>query len=223
MFEVERADDARTAIFTFGSFTNPGRTEPSYAFVNTVLRMRRMRRVVCDAYYFKAKQNDWYFSGLAGTESFEESCHELNRLAEGYDRTVFLGNSMGAYAALAFGLKVKTDLVLAFSPQTRFDLSFSDAIGERRWRTEFDTLRAQGLVEPMSVGSIWPASCDSRIRIFVGGSCPQDVAYVSDLSGKPGLEIMSFAESGHDLVHDLRASGHLEQLIYDGLEEIAHR
>lgn len=217
MYEVERAEGARVALLTFGSFTNPGRTEPSYAFVNTVLRMRRTRKVLCDAYYFKARTNDWYFSGLAGSKSFEDSCAELSEICAPYDRVVFLGNSMGAYAALAFGLRLNADMVLAFSPQTRFDKSFCDAIGERRWREEFEAMRAQHPADQMAIRSMWPDPCRSRVRLFVGGECSQDMAYATDLDGKPGLELEIFRESGHDLVHDLRATGELERLIYDGL------
>lgn len=217
MYELERAEGARTALFTFGSFTNPGRTEPSYAFVNTILRMRRTRGIVCDAYYFKAKANDWYLSGFNGSDSFEHSVAELSQLVAGYDRVVFMGNSMGGFAALAFGLKLNTGLILAFSPQTRFDQKFCAEIGEKRWKLEFEQMRRDHAVEKMAVSSLWPEPCAAKAHLFVGGSCSQDLAYLADLGLRPGLQSTVFEESGHDLVHDLRSSGQLEEIIYGTL------
>ena len=215
MYQVERAEGARTALFTFGSFTNPGRTEPSYAFVNTILRMRRTRSILCDAYYFKARTNDWYLSGAYGFESFDHSVTELSRLAAGYDRVVFMGNSMGGYAALAFGLALNTGLILAFSPQTRFDKEFCDRIRERRWISDFEKMRDEHVVEDMAISSLWPEKLAADVHVFAGESCSQDIAYISDLDSKTGLNRHVFADSGHDLVHDLRSSGQLEDIIYD--------
>jgi hypothetical protein len=220
MHAVDETPGAKISLVTFGSFTNPGRTEPSYAFMNTVLRMKRTRKAVFDAYYFKAKRNDWYFSGAEGFRNAQSTCGHLSDLMGRYERTIFLGNSMGAYAALTFGLRSGADAILAFGPQTRFDESFCRRIGERRWQLEFAKMRESCEVERVSVRASWPLHRSANAVIFVGAACAQDVAYAAELAGMPGAHIRSIEGSGHDLVHDLRASGALEQAIFDGIQAL---
>lgn len=213
MYIVDETPGARVALITFGSFTNPGRSEPSYAFMNTVLRMKRKRGLSFDAYYFKARANDWYFSGTEGQPSLEHSVDIVSAVRNKYDEALFLGNSMGAYGALLFGLAVSATAVLAFSPQTRFDEPFCRNIGERRWRDEFAAMAADRDVEIMSIRNRWPEDCRTKVGVFAGELNQQDLAYCLDLQGLPGFTLHRYADSGHDLVHDLRATGALEEII----------
>ena len=220
MFVVDESPGAKIALVTFGSFTNPGRTEPSYAFMNTVLRMKKNRGLVCDAYYFKANGNDWYFNGTEQQPSPDASVQLIQALLAKYDATVFLGNSMGAFGALYFGLRVGADAVVAFSPQTRFDQEYCDRIGESRWREEFKAMRAIRNPDEMAIRSVWPANCETRVRLFAGALNQQDLHYCEELAGLPGAELTKYDESGHDLVHELRATGELELAIYETITSL---
>lgn len=223
MIEVERSEGARTALITFGSFTNPGRSEPSYAFVNTVLRIKKTKKIKFDSYYLRSKSNDWYMSGFSGAESFLDSCEQIAKICAGYDHAIFLGNSMGGYGACVFGIIVQASLILAFSPQTRFDKHFSEKIGEKRWLNEFSAMRQTHPVDNRAVRAVWPAENGTQARVYVGSECPQDVAYANELIGLKKAQIVSVPASGHDLVHDLRATGRLEEIIHGGIMEVEAR
>ncbi len=189
MYAVDVTPGATAALITFGSFTNPGRTEPSYAFMNTVLRLKRTRGLLLDAYYFKARENDWYFSGTEGQPSLEQSLIAIRDMRQKYDKVLFLGNSMGGYGALLFGLDASATAILSFSPQTRFDSEFYDAIRERRWREEFSSMRTVRDPYSMAIKARWPAVCCSRVKAFVGELQAQDMAYCEDMQGLPGFEL----------------------------------
>lgn len=183
--------------------------------MNTVLRLKRKRGLVFDAYYFKARENDWYFSGIEGERDLELSLATVRAIRDRYDRVLYLGNSMGGYGALLFGLDSNATEILVFSPQTRFDLEFCTAIGERRWRSEFSSMRTVRDAHSMAVRARWPESCSTRVQGFAGELNPQDMAHCRELQGLQGFELKLYPQSGHDLVHDLRATGELEQIIVD--------
>ncbi|WP_172592981.1 YqiA/YcfP family alpha/beta fold hydrolase [Altererythrobacter sp. B11] len=208
------------ALFTFGSFTNPGRQEPSYAFVNTVLRLKKAFGASFDSYYLTARKNDWYFSGVQGCNSLEASFAEIERAMASYDATMFLGNSMGGYAAMLFGAPLKADAILAFSPQTRFDSAFCEQIGESRWRDAYIEMRAQHDVEAMALHSRWPNTYDGSVDIHFGAGCGQDKEYAAQLSGMSGVSLVPHEGLDHDLVHDLRATKTLDEIIWNGLQNL---
>ena len=76
-FESHKVPGARVAVVTFGSFNNGGRPSPPYAFMNCCLRLQKRSAVAFDVYYFLANQNDWYFSGIKGLGSIEESASRV--------------------------------------------------------------------------------------------------------------------------------------------------
>jgi len=220
VWEADENPGANIALFTFGSYTNPRRSEPSYAFVNTVLRIRKYHRASFDVYYFRSKKNDWYFSGIDGCDSLSASLEEVERLAQRYERTMFLGNSMGGYAAILFGLPAVANAVLAFSPQTRFDLAFCADIRESRWREAYDAMRSNYDVDAMALRNRWPGLFSGDVEIHFGAKCAADERYAAQLDGLSGATPVGHEGCSHDLVHDLRASGKLEQIIYDKILQL---
>lgn len=220
MWELNESPGSDIALITFGSFTNPGRTEPSYAFVNTVLRVKKSYGAAFDAYYLRARQNDWYFSGAQGFDSIEASLEKLQELVGRYRRTMFLGNSMGGYAAMLFGLPLRTNAILAFSPQTRFDLAFCDQIGEKRWREAYDEMRHAHDVDTMALRYRWLRQVEAKIEVHYGIDCSTDGEYAEQLRELPGVSIIAHDGCNHDLVHDLRKTGQLEQIIYENLANL---
>ncbi|WP_070155921.1 hypothetical protein [Sphingobium phenoxybenzoativorans] len=218
MAAVDECEGAEVALLTFGSRTNANRTEPSYAFMNTILRMKRMRNVPCSVYYFKAKKNDWYFGGVEGQDDFDSSVQYIQSISKKFRKTIFLGNSMGGYAALIFGLLSEGSSILAFSAQTRFDAQFCDEIREKRWQDEYAAMREARDVKSMAVLEYMKNNPEADVNLFTGAKNSQDLAYCSEIAHYPNVRLFRFEESDHDLVHDLRSSGKLEEIIYDHVD-----
>lgn len=216
--EVHSCVDARCLVVSFASYVNEGRAAPAYAFMNVVLSARGQFHQPVDVVYLLAHCNDWYLSGVRclGT-SMHESMLRLRWIVEGYEASLFLGNSMGGYAALAFGLQVPATRVLSFSPQTRLDAPFCRAIGERRWSKARSALQERYQVEAYSLRNIAGRSSLETVRckVHVGALQPQDVAYAMELEQQPGVELNVMDGHNHDLVHRLRDSGMLEQMVID--------
>jgi len=216
--EVHRSADARRLVVTFGSFHNEGRVAPAYAFMKTVLAIRQAGEVRFDAAYVLAHRNDWYFSGAKHLgDTFDDTLRSLRTILASYDGALFLGNSMGAYAALAFGLLAPADRVLAFSPQTRFDAEFCSRIGEHRWSAARAAMQHNHAVSDFAVTALAsrPGCPHPVSNVYVGARQAEDVAYAQELDGIEGLVVHRMDHFDHDLVHTLRASGDLERIVLE--------
>lgn len=207
-------ETAKSCLVTFGSYVNAGRLEPSYAFVNTCNKVIERKARDVESLYLLANGNDWYRSGIKGFgDGLRASAADLRERLAGYERKIFVGNSMGAYGALAFGYLSGATSVVAFSPQTRFDRPFLDAIDERRWRADLDALDGPD-VGDMAIARIGrDAASAPSVTLYVGGTCTQDMAYADETVSLPGVRIEVVAGEGHDLVHALRETRQLAEII----------
>lgn len=219
-YEFHSEGPAERAILTFGSYQNPNRSAPSYAFMKTCLNMKARFGLSCDNYYFLAKTNDWYFDGIKGLgEDFDASVTALAVLTKKYKHITCVGNSMGGYAAIAFGLLIGAHRIVAFSPQTRFDAAFLKLINENRWKEALAALGARADVHAYAVDAIAEKRSfpQTRVDIYAGTDCPQDLAYVDQLEQIPDFFIHRITGKDHDLVHAFREGGKLEDILYNAV------
>lgn len=76
-----------------------------------------------DHHYFfenkKIKDACFYHCGINGkTKDIKESAEYIKNIVNKYDETIFIGSSMGGYAAILFGCLSGATKVLSFKPQT---------------------------------------------------------------------------------------------------------
>lgn len=72
-----------------------------------------------DKLYCRDEKVKWYNHGLTGlTSNIDETTEFLRHKIEGYRYVIFVGASMGGYAAILFGSILNVDAVVAFRPQT---------------------------------------------------------------------------------------------------------
>lgn len=92
-----------------------------------------------DQHFFIDKRTLWYTKGIEGiTTNVEDTIEYLREITNGYKQIVFIGASMGGFAALLYGSILNVSHVIAFRPQTI--ISLEDNI-------EFDSLYLD--VEPL--------------------------------------------------------------------------
>jgi pimeloyl-ACP methyl ester carboxylesterase len=213
--EVHRRDGAEVAVFTFGSYVNRSETAPSYAFMKTSRSVQAQSSTVFDTWYLLSNANDWYIGGVKHlADSFAAAAPLVAELARPYRRTVFVGNSMGGYGAMAFGAHANASKVIAISPQSRFDADFHARIGETRWGSAMNAMRAKHDVEPFALATLFEnAPHNPAIDLLCGADCPQDTAYADELAGFSNVAINKVPGTDHDLAHKLRERGSLEKML----------
>lgn len=92
----------------------------SFTFFKSTEGMRPDRLHIRDP-----EGNAWYQNGLRKHECLDDIEARIQEVAKGYREIWMIGSSMGGYAALYFGARVKAQRVLAIAPQILVDSRFS--------------------------------------------------------------------------------------------------
>jgi hypothetical protein len=210
MVRAERG--SKTALVTFGSHINEGR-ESAFAMQHVIERLGR--RHVFDSLMIRPRDNHWYLNGACGLGSgVEEVAGALSDFNRCYDRVVYTGNSMGAYAALLYGVLAGARQIIAFSPQTNLASEFRARHGDGRWRGEIALINQTYPVDHYCIAAAMRRGAGvSRIAVHVGADDLRDRAQAADIEDHPAVELVLHEREGHDLVKSLRRTGELERLI----------
>lgn len=214
---LHHARGARRCLVTFGSRINPGR-KSSFAFQNTIKRLAG--REPFDWLLVRPLSNNWYLDGIPGLgDTAEEAAEALRRRLAAYDTVVFTGNSMGGYAALRYAVQCPATRCVAFSPQTDLSAAFRASIGDGRWQEDFAALQHAENLAGSAIAGILRATPGAapEITVHVGEGDPRDVAYAAALEADARVRVVRHGGQDHDLVHALRASGALDELIAEAL------
>jgi hypothetical protein len=158
----------------------------------------------------------WYHSGLPGIS------HDINGTASylkekikerGIQRVVLVGNSMGGYAAIVFGVLIGADLVHAFGPHT--------LLKDRRLvrtRERIDYLHQNFGSEYFDLKKLIrrhrPSGC---IHIHFGGRDDLDIEHALHIRSCKNVVLHFYPNCGHDLVKQLRDSGRLSEMLIASL------
>lgn len=161
----------------------------------------------------------WYQRGVAAVGPDAQAVAEFigRKFAEsGAREIVFVGNSMGGYAALLFCGMLRTGRAIAFAPQTFVDPHLRQIHGDDRWAPQL-----AGLHEAPQDGDILDLlpflqerHPDISADIHVAWRNRLDFVHARHLGDAlPGVRVHKFDQGGHDLVKKLRDDGLLAAIL----------
>ncbi len=160
----------------------------------------------------------WYQRGLPGIGSNAADIGGyLNGLIKnsGASEIIFVGNSMGGYAALLFCAMLKTGKAVVFSPQTFLSTDKRQQYDDRRWPSQI-TLLHQSHVESDIVDLkewIRQNAPDMKANVYVSTLDVLDTKHADELTEFANIRIHRFHQAGHSLVTKLRDDGMLAQIL----------
>lgn len=204
------AEIGRPAVVAFGGMRG-GLIIPPFEFFAVSERVTRCTRV-----FLRDPHQCWYQRGIPELgQTFDGAAQQLGRLLATAQpaRTVFVGTSAGAYAALGMGILLDADEVHAFGAQTTLIDVDRKAIGDDRWSE-----RLEGLPPiDSAILDLRQMLAERRSRpglhLYVAEDDPLDVAHAERVVTHPAVQVHRYPRGGHTLVRDLRDSGELEQLL----------
>ncbi|WP_277458296.1 hypothetical protein [Methylococcus capsulatus] len=171
--------------------------------------------------FFRDLSQTWYHAGLPGISSnIPETARYIERIIDkaAAEEVVFIGNSMGGYAAILFSTLIGQGRAVGFSPQTFISPSKRRAWGDRRWRSKILRTYGAALFKPKFFDLrrlLETSGADHRIDIFVSSLDRLDVIHARNIEPFGNVHITERALGGHNLVKHLRDNGEL-QLILQG-------
>ncbi len=189
-----------TLLVTFDNLASIGEYDPPQPWL-----MALSERLGLSVLGILASRKDWYRNPDA--PALIAALRDAG-LFDGFRRVLFIGTSMGGYAALAFSSIVPQAAVLAFSPQSTlsrriapFDLRYR--YGQRRW--DWSTPEFLDAAASVSTAEVWLA-----YDPFV----PEDCAHARRICG-PNVRHIPLSHLGHRAIREVKAAGLLDDLIAD--------
>jgi hypothetical protein len=173
--------------------------------------------------FIRDLEQAWYQRGLPGiskdvrgTLAYLEQ--ELAR--QNVRRTVFVGNSMGAYAAILFGWLLEIDVVHAFAPQS-FIGRFQRLLAlDRRWRPQMQRVHttphlSREFLDLKRVLAGRPKR--TMIHLYFADQHRLDRLHCRRLEGLRNVVLHPYPHAGHNLIKQLRDEGALEDILRQSL------
>lgn len=167
-----RRRGGKRLVVAFSGVNSPA---GSYAYYNS-LAMPEF-----DQLLLNCPDNGWYFKGVpldTGTASPQSTVSFLQQISAGYDETVVIGGSMGAYAALLYGSELTGAHVLAMSPEIY--------PGVRRGY--FNNL-ARVAELPLNLSAVFVRRPEFRPWIVVGEKKATDLFCLSEINSPRAISI----------------------------------
>jgi hypothetical protein len=165
----------------------------------------------------------WYHRGLLGiADDIRGAADYLAvQIAEQrVARTVFVGNSMGGYAAVLFGSLLRANVAHAFAPQTFLGKTSRMLYLDRRWRVPIRKLhrvpyKDAALLDLRRVLS--QTKSDTEVHVHFPALHRLDRIHARRLQAIANVTLHSYPTDGHNLVRHLRDTGALRSILLQSL------
>lgn len=166
--------------------------------------------------YLRDLSQTWYHSGLPGiSNSIDETTSFLKRSIHASDVTtvVVMGNSMGGYAAILFGVLIHADIIHAFSPPT--------SIGDEKYirhKEKVRKVKKKFSTKYFDLKNIIKLNkYNGVINIYYDAKDKIDTKHAKHLKRSKNIALHSFLGGGHGLIKILKDSGELHRIITSSL------
>ena len=157
--------------------------------LNVLSHYRFLANTKCKKLFFHSGKNDWFQNGIPGIcDSFLELInlgHQINKYFLGHE-LLFLGHSMGAFAALGIGVKSNASRILASVPE--YKLMQKGSRSSRVLKSENITF--------LDLSEILSNNKNTEIIIINGNKDNFDCQSSKEIKNFPLVEVINI-NSGH--------------------------
>ncbi len=204
--------DSDVLIVSFGGLRRRPEIPPGFSFVRVLDGLPARKLLVRDL------QRAWFLRGLPGlARNVAETTEFLEREIESARarRVVMIGFSLGGFAAMLYGHRLKVAEVHAFSPQTFVSLARRLRHRDSRWqRLVLKFHLSSAAFAPRDLRPLLTAASGrTRQIVYYATDSRLDTVHAEHVCGLPGVELRAYPEGGHRLVTDMRDRGELRTII----------
>lgn len=172
--------------------------------------------------YLRDLSKTWYHSGLPGiSNNIDETASFLRRKIDesGADKIVVVGNSMGGYAAIVFGILIKADIVHAFSPQTF--IKDADFI---RSKEQLQNVHDNFSNKYFDINEVAKLHNNlGEFNLYYNSKNKIDKKHAMHLKSSKNIVLHSFRGSGHGLIKELKDSGELRNIVISSFNDASRK
>jgi len=210
-------------VIAFGGI-NEGMGMPPFEF------FKLLNNVKVNKVFVRDKQQAWYQLGLdqflqSPTEVAEQIIQAIT-LEHNNPRLIMIGNSMGGYAAMLFGLMLNAEQVIAFSPQTFVDRLNRMRFLDFRWAPQINRMHtaikqdeastAHFDLRPLISKNVYKP----RIDVYYSERHRLDRIHAERLRECKNVFLYPCRANSHALVRELRDEGKLSEIILRSISDL---
>lgn len=200
-------------LVTFGGI-NQNMGMPVFEFYKS------LNKIKCDKCFIRDFNQAWYHLGVSHDHKSIEALkkHLKKIISEGnYKSVSFVGNSMGGYAAILFGVLLNVDNILVFSPQTFIGKWKRMLNRDKRWTKQINRIHKSkiGNREYFDLKTILNSSNTFKgaISIFFSKNDKLDSVHSKRLKHFNFVKLNEMDLGGHNLVKELKMNGKLDTIL----------
>ena len=211
--KLEEINGQSNLLVSFGG-VNQGLGMPVFEFFNSISDIH------CDKIYLRDFQQAWYQKGVdSEIDNLDKVVEYLNNIISknNYDKVCFLGNSMGGYAAILFGIILNVDSVISFAPQSFIDISNRLRNFDARWMKKISKIyfykgkRSEYFDLKKHLSKCKPYK--TEINVYYSPNHRLDRKHAERLKKQENIILHPISAGGHAVVKVVRNSGELKSLI----------
>lgn len=159
----------------------------------------------------------WYHHGLPGIAGdIPGIANYLSSILDSHNinKCVLIGNSMGGFAAILFGILLNAQVVHAFSPQTFIDRFSRWRFSDQRWQKQINKIYLLKSKKFLNLKKkLSKRNHNGIFNIYYSLAEPLDVIHAKRVEKYKNIQLHHYSSGGHDLVKSLRDAGELGDLI----------
>ena len=214
-------NDSDTLLITFAGMGWKN-SPPTFIFYNFLKSYTNV-----DKLFLRDLKMRYYIAGLKNsTNSYRETIKFYKNLIgkKKYKRVVGLGCSAGGFAAILYGLQLKFDKIIAFSPQTVINEKKDDLIGDKynaprtcQWLTGLNK-EDEKYQKALDLINFKPFKTDIDIHYSLRGNNGIDKKHALYLNCDKRCKIIEHPGNDHMVALTLRNNGKLKKIIDESLQ-----
>lgn len=209
----------KNLLVTFGGI-NKGMGIPVFEFYKTIADIR------CDKVLIRDLHQTWYQRGVdSKINTLQKLVAELEKIISNskYESICFVGNSMGGFAAILFGILLEIDNVIAFAPQSFVSKRLRFWYRDRRWPQQIKNINKKEIHEQKILDlnrlAINSHVIKPKINIFYSKNHRLDRIHSERLKNLNNVTLHPLQEGGHGVVKLLKERGQLTKIIHQVFSE----
>lgn len=220
---IDRVYPGRPLLICFGFVDRQGL--PQFDFFNRSKKLETSTGLAFNRILLRDPLNLWYQHGVPGLGN---NVHEVAARLQKVIRlirpseTTTIGQSMGGYAAILYGLLLDVERVISFGALSHLDAARARAEGERRWLNVMDMLQKcppahwyKDLISVIHGRDVHPQwHFLYGTRLLDTGATNMDYLYLQHYATVPGARISTFREAPHAVVNWLNDAGRTDALLH---------
>lgn len=199
---------------------------PDFDFYGRVKKLEATTQTRLNRILVRDCSNSWYHREIPGLgHHVDEVVESLRRIIAQIQpsEVITIGQSMGGYAAVMFGILLKAHQIISFGPLSFLKVDDALTYHDRRWlRVMLDLQDNPPPVSYLDLPELYRSkNCQSDLRIFFGTkpdaganeSVNLDVLHAFRYAPLPNCQIFPFPNSPHAVVQHLIDHGQMDRLL----------